>query len=121
MRGRTKSRNLSRVVSRLRSSLRERAEFLSQAGGSRLETVNAAYTSQECPQCGSIHKDNRQGDRFHCPHCHYIAHADTVGAMNVERRYTDPALRERIRVFTPKEGVLKILREIFERKRALSL
>ena len=40
--------------------------------------------------------------------------------MNVERRYTDPALRERIRVFTPKEGVLKILREIFERKRALS-
>jgi hypothetical protein len=43
-----------------------------------------------------------------------------VGAVNVERRYTDPALRERIQVFTPKEVVLKTLREIFGRKRALS-
>ncbi len=56
---------------------------------------------------------------FHCRHCHYTAHADTVGAINVERRYTDPELRERIRVFTPKEGVLKVLREIFERKKPL--
>jgi IS605 OrfB family transposase len=121
MRGRTKSRNLSRVVSRwMRSSLKERAEFLSQAGGSRLETVNAAYTSQECPKCGYVHRDNRQGDRFHCRDCHFTGHADTVGAVNVERRHTDPELRERIQVFTPKEVVLKSLREIFERKRALS-
>ena len=121
MRGRTKSRNLSRVVSRwMRSNLKERAEFLSQAGGSRLETVNPAYTSQKCPQCGYVHQDNRQGDRFHCRHCHFTAHADTVGATNVKHRYTDPELRERIQVFTPKEGVLKILREIFERKQALS-
>ncbi len=120
MRGWTKNRNLSRVVSRwMRSNLKERAMFLSQAGGSRLEMVNAAYTSQGCPQCGFVHKENRRGDRFHCRHCHYTAHADTVGAMNVERRYTDPELRERIQVFTPKEGVLKVLREIFERKKAL--
>jgi putative transposase len=120
MRGRTKSRNLSRVVSRwMRSNLKERAMFLSQAGGSRLEMVNAAYTSQGCPQCGFVHKENRRGDRFHCRHCHYTAHADTVGAINVERRYTDPELRERIQVFTPKERVLKVLREIFERKKPL--
>ncbi|MDA8206696.1 MAG: zinc ribbon domain-containing protein [Thermaerobacter sp.] len=78
------------------------------------------YTSQECPQCGYVHKENRQGDRFHCRHCHYIARADTVGAMNVERRYTDPELRERIHVGMPKDVVLKILREIFERKKVLS-
>ena len=121
MRGRTKSRNLSRVVSRwMWSNLKERAEFLSQAGGSRLETANPAYTSQKCPQCGSVHQDNRQGDRFHCRHCHFTAHADTVGATNVKHRDTDSELRERIPVFTPKEGVLKILREIFERKQALS-
>ena len=121
MRGRTKSRNLSRVVSRwMRSHLKERAEFLSQAGGSRAETVNAAYTSQQCPQCGYVHQDNRKGDQFHCRNCPFTGHADTVGAVNVERRYTDPALRERIQVFTPKEVVLKTLREIFGRKRALS-
>ncbi len=120
MRGRTPGRNFSRVVSPwMRSNLKERAEFLSPAGGSRLEAVNPAHTSQECPQCGYVHKDNRQGDRFHCRHCHFTAHADTVGAMNVEHRDTDHKLRERIQVFTPKEGVLKILREIFERKRAL--
>ncbi len=120
MRGRTKSRNLSRVVSRwMRSSLKERAEFLSHAGGSRLETVNAAYTSQECPECGDVHRDNRRGDRFHCQNCHFTGHADTVGAVNVGHRYTDPALRERIQVFTPKAGVLKILREVSGRKTAL--
>jgi len=121
MRGRTKSRHLSRVVSRwMRATLKERAEFLAQAGGSRLEMVNAAYTSQECPKCGCVHKDNRQGDRFHCRNCGFTHHADTVGAVNVERRYSDPELRARIAVFTPKEEVLKILREIFERKKALS-
>ena len=40
--------------------------------------------------------------------------------MNVERRYADPELQEGIQVFMPKEVVLKILREIFERKKALS-
>ncbi len=120
MRGRTPSRNLSRVVCRwLPSSLKERAQFLSQTGGSRLETVNAAYASQACPQCGYVHKDNRQDDRFHCRQCPFTGHADTVGAMNVQRRYADPELRARIQGFTPKEGVLKIFREIFERKKAL--
>ena len=40
--------------------------------------------------------------------------------MNVERRYTDPELRERIHVEMPQNVVLKILREIFERKKVLS-
>ena len=85
-----------------------------------METVNPAYTSQACPKCGDVHKNNRQGDRFHCRNCDYTAHADTVGAMNVERRYTDPELRDRIPVGMPKEVVLKILREIFERKKGFS-
>ncbi len=42
LRGRTKSRKLSRIVSRwARATLRERLEFRTEAGGSRLETVNA--------------------------------------------------------------------------------
>jgi hypothetical protein len=72
LRGRTKSRKLSRIVARwMRSVLRERLEFRSRAGGSRLETVNAVYSSQTCsaPTCGFVHKDNRHGDRFHCLQC----------------------------------------------------
>jgi len=119
--GRTQSRHLSRGVSRwMRASLKERTAFLFPAGGSRVETVNAAYTSQERPKCGYVHQDNREGDRFLCRNCQFTGHADTVGEVNVERRHTDPELRERIQIFTPKEVVLKILREIFERQRARS-
>ena len=102
----------------MRSALRERSEFLSGAGGSRLETVNPAYTSQECPACGYVHKDNRKGDRFRCLMCSYTAPADQAGAVNIRRRHTDPELRERIKVFTPKETVKKILMEIFHRREA---
>ncbi len=72
LRGRTKSRKLLRIISLwIRSTLRERLEFRSQAGCSRLETVHAAYTSHTCrvPTCGYVHKDNRHRDRFHCLQC----------------------------------------------------
>ncbi len=49
--------------------------------------MSPAYTSQECPQCGFVHQDNRQGDRFQCWHCHFTAHADIVGAVNVQHCY----------------------------------
>ena len=68
LRGRTKSRKRSRMVSRwARTALRERLEFRTRAGCSRLETVHAAYTGQACPDpaCGFVHRDNRHGDKLH--------------------------------------------------------
>ena len=116
MRGRTKSRKLSRKVSRwMRQSLRERLDFLSGAGGSRLEIVNAAYSSQECPACGYVNRGNRTGDLFRCLKCGFAAHADRVGAINTMHRHTDPELRERIHLGTPKEMVKAILLEIHQR------
>lgn len=104
MRGRTKSRKLSRTVSRwARFALRERLEFRTQAGCSRLETVNAAYTSQTCPNptCGYFHKDNRHGDKFHCLECGWDRHADVVAAMNLLSRLDDPetTLKEQVKAF----------------------
>jgi IS605 OrfB family transposase len=122
LRGRTKSRKLSRKVSRwMRQSLGERLEFKIQAGGSRQAIVNAAYTSQTCPACGWVDKENRHGDRLRCVRCHFTAPADQVAAVNVKRRYTDPELRERIQPFTPKEQVKAILVEIYERNQARTL
>ncbi len=40
--------------------------------------------------------------------------------MNLEPRHTEPELRERVPVWVPKAVVLKIRREIFERKQVLS-
>lgn len=115
MRGRTKSRKLSRIVSRwMRSALRERLEFRSEAGGSRLETVNAAYTSQTCPNpaCGYVHKDNRHGDRFQCLMCGHGGDADVIAAQNIAARIDDPD----IHLWTPKEKVRQVLMARFHRR-----
>jgi hypothetical protein len=52
----------------------------------RLVENDPANTSRECPQCGTVRKENRRGETFHCVHCGYTADADYVGAVNVLAR-----------------------------------
>lgn len=52
--------------------------------GGMVVDVPPQYTSQTCPCCGHIHKDNRKTrDTFSCTECGYENHADVVGAKNV--------------------------------------
>ena len=51
--------------------------------------VNPAYTSQTCPSCGYVARQNRHGIRFKCHGCGRISHADVVGAINLLRRSED--------------------------------
>jgi putative transposase len=90
-------------------------EFRTQAGCSRLETANAAYTSQTCPNptCGVVHKDNRHGDRFHCLACGWDGDADVVAGMNLLSRLNDAE----IHLWTPKEQVKAILEVRFRRRK----
>ena len=116
LRGRTRSRKLSRIVSRwARSALRERVEFRVQAGGPRLETVNAAYTSQASPDpsCGYVHRDSRHGGRFHCLRCGRDGDADVVAASNVLARADDPEIRR----CTPVDTVKRVLDDRFRRRK----
>ncbi|MBI3336314.1 transposase [Candidatus Peregrinibacteria bacterium] len=106
LRGKAKSKKLSRRVSYwTRRLLKERIEFKASAGGSRREQVNPAYSSQTCPPCGFVHRDNRRGDTFQCTHCGHRDHADRVAAANLKARYKDPE----ITLYTPKERVKAIL------------
>jgi putative transposase len=110
LRGKAKSRQLSRQVSLWpRGLLQERTEFKASAAGCRRERVNPAYTSQMCPRCGFVNGKNRQGDRFKCLNCGYEQGADRVAAMNLKARVTDPG----ITVWTPKERVRIILLDRF--------
>ena len=67
-------------------------EFLRQLdykllwNGGYLVKVNPAYTSQICPRCGYVSRNNRrtQSD-FVCVECGFAGNADIVGAMNVKR------------------------------------
>ncbi len=53
--------------------------------GSLCIKVDADYTSQACPKCGHVARENRpnKGLLFVCQHCHFTLHADLVGARNV--------------------------------------
>ena len=54
-----------------------------EEAGPRMIAVDPRYTSQRCPECGHVQKDNRDGTVFRCLACGFEAHADTVGACNV--------------------------------------
>jgi putative transposase len=50
--------------------------------------VDAHYTSKVCPICGHTCDANRprKGLLFVCQNCHYVLHADLVGARNITMR-----------------------------------
>ena len=56
--------------------------------GSMAIKVDAHYTSKACPVCGHTCDANRpnKGLLFICQNCHYILHADLVGARNITMR-----------------------------------
>ena len=47
--------------------------------------VSAKYTSQRCPKCGTIHKDNRDHSKhLYICQCGYKSNDDRIGAMNIQ-------------------------------------
>ena len=47
--------------------------------------VSAKYTSQRCPKCGTIHKENRDHSKhFYSCQCGYKSNDDRVGAINIQ-------------------------------------
>lgn len=55
-------------------------EYKAALVGIRVVYVNPAYTSQTCPQCGSL---NHAQDRTYRCSCGYTGHRDRVGAVNI--------------------------------------
>ena len=53
---------------------------------SEVVEVSAKYTSQRCPKCGVIKKDNRNHEKheYHCTNCGYCSNDDRIGAMNIQ-------------------------------------
>ena len=54
--------------------------------GGKLFAVPPQYSSQTCPKCGHVNKENRKMQAsFACVQCGFQENADLVGAMNVLR------------------------------------
>src|SRR5690349_5926723 len=70
------------------AELQSMIAYKAQLAGSMAVKVDANYTSKACPVCGHTCDANRpnKGLLFVCQNCHYILHADLVGARNITMR-----------------------------------
>jgi len=70
--------------------------------------INPAFTSQQCPACGSISKENRKTqEMFCCVNCGHTNNADLNASENIKNRYGD----NRINLNTPFWMVKSILEQ----------
>lgn len=65
--------------------LEQMLTYKAQVCNSKVLKVDAGYTSQRCPKCGRIHKENRKHEthEYICDSCGYRSNDDRVGAMNI--------------------------------------
>ncbi len=86
--------NLNRLTEPGRRQLRswtfyQLEQFLTykaHAVGSEVLKAKPDYTSQRCPKCGRIHKENRNHNlhEYVCDCCGYRSNDDRIGAMNIQ-------------------------------------
>lgn len=91
---RFKSRQMNRA---LRASqlgyARDKLKFKLDERGIRYRSVQPAYSSQQCSQCGFTFSMNRRSQaEFHCLWCGYTANADENAASNLAERFSDEKL-----------------------------
>jgi len=104
--GRKYSKKSNRLLNNWkRGFLKNKLIFISQLKSLELAYQNRAYTSQECSNCGYVHRDNRQGERFICIKCGFKEDADVNGALNILSRKYD----QEISLYTPYKQVKEIL------------
>ena len=100
MQGRSKA--LCRKLTKwIRGIIAERLEYKAAARGIKLIYVPASYSSQRCPVCGYVDKENRHGDKAKCRCCGHEAQADENAAVNLLLAAHD----ERMRRYLTKEKV----------------
>lgn len=104
-----------RFSSWLRNALQERLAFKALVKGFDHKQVNAAYSSQTCPNCGFVDAANRcshNKDKFICQYCKTTGHSDVFAAINLKARYVDPMITR----YTPYREVKTILLDRFHRR-----
>ncbi|MFB6222234.1 MAG: RNA-guided endonuclease InsQ/TnpB family protein [Haloarcula sp.] len=70
----------------------ERLVCTAEEYGISVKIRSEAWTSQECPQCGSTDRTTRHQDTLTCP-CGFDGHADLAASETFLRRHTEKAVR----------------------------
>lgn len=88
--GQSRKRGLNRSISDASwYSLLKKVEYMAAKHGKVFHKVNPRYSSQTCPECGCVHKDNRDKEKFICANCGYMNHADLNAANVLKQRGVD--------------------------------
>jgi putative transposase len=83
-----KGKNLRERVCRWPyGNLQFKASYKLAEKGIETTLINPAYTSQACPRCGYVSKENRKGLKFRCMACSHTRDSDWVGSENIRSWY----------------------------------
>ena len=65
------------------ADLEAKLRYKAKRAGQRVVLVDPAFSSQECPKCGHVAKENRDkhSHRFECVECGYSSNDDRTAAM----------------------------------------
>ena len=88
----------SRLVKMMNlSNLKNILLSICNKNGVQITFVQPHYTSQTCPICGYISRDNRKTqENFECTECGYKNNADQNSAQNILNRFQEDVLRDKL-------------------------
>ena len=86
----------SRLVRLLRlSNIKNWFNSQCEKHGIRVHLTSPCYSSQQCPVCGSIHKENRKSqEEFECTECNHKSNADLNASINLRNRFASDVLKQ---------------------------
>ena len=105
----TKSKKVNCILNRsLMGYLKDKLRFRIIDQSLAHQAVHAAYSSQECYECGWVSRANRKSqEKFKCEICDYENHADLNASLNIKRRSFDKELNSIQKYWLVKELLLK--------------
>jgi putative transposase len=104
-------------------SLKDEFKHIARKYGIAVSLVQSFYTSQTCPKCGCIDKENRKDqEHFECVECGYKSNADLNASRNIKQRVVSTVLRDELlkksnvnsSAFTPKVNSKEKTLEVLE-------
>ena len=119
--------NYNRRLKLLRlGSLKDEFEHIARKYGIAVSLVQSFYTSQTCPHCGCIDKENRKSQEdFECIECGYKSNADLNASRNIRNRVAEAVLRRELlkkdsknsSAYVPKFNSKEKTKEVLEKLR----
>ena len=107
-------------------SLKDEFEHIARKYGIAVSLIQSFYTSQTCPHCGCIDKENRKSqEHFECVECGYKSNADLNASRNIRNRVAEAVLRRELlkkdsknsNTYVPKFNSKEKTKEVLEKLR----